>query len=153
VGRSLLLISVILTMTNASWCQPVSDHPAFVARGLLPSPAPGALKFAGRIPTHPFHLEASKVLSRTVFSTIGPSNSQVEIRDVFVPPHGNNELAAVPGPTLVDVYFGGGTVLIAGTRQKLTAGDTIVVAADEVLKFEPSGVGPMVLRLYIFEAR
>jgi hypothetical protein len=129
-----------------------ANRKAFVARGPLPPP-PEQVTFAGITPEHPFQLGAGNVLSRTVFRTAVPSNAQVEVRDVMLPAHAKSQLGPLPGPALLDTYAGEGTVSIGENAIAISTGQMRSVPAGQTLGFDNPVAYPLVLRLYVFEAK
>jgi hypothetical protein len=155
--RSFLLALVILVVVTVVWLgYRYANRRAFLASGPLPPPSSGPVTFAGSIPENSFHLEEGNVLARIVFEAGAPSNCHVEVRDVMLPPNAESKLAALPGPALVEVYSGDGTMAHdekAGKSDRLTAGNMRSVPAGQVLAFDNRGALPLVLRLYVFEAK
>ena len=130
-----------------------ANREAFVAQGALPSPSPEQVTFAGVTPEHPFKLETGNVLSRTLFRTSVPSNVEVEVRDIMLPPHAKSQLPPLPGPALMDTYSGEGTVSIGEKAERLNTGRMQSVPAGQALGFDNPGAYPLVLRFYVFEAK
>jgi quercetin dioxygenase-like cupin family protein len=155
--RFFLLVLVLLVVATAAWLgYRYANRRAFLASGPLPPPPSGQVTFAGSTPEHSFHLEEGNVLARTVFEAVTPSNSHVQVRDVMLPPNAKSKLAALPGPALVEVYSGEGTMALGEKAEKsdrLTAGNMRSVPAGQVLAFDNQGALPLVLRLYVFEAK
>jgi hypothetical protein len=155
--RFFLRVLVLLVAFIAAWFgYRYANRRAFLAGGPLPPPPSGQVTFAGSTPEHSFHLEEGNVLARIVFETAAPSNSHVQVRDVMLPPNGKSKLAALPGPALVDVYSGDGTMGLgekAEKSERLTAGNWRPIPVGQELAFDNQGALPLVLRLYIFEAK
>jgi hypothetical protein len=155
--RFFLLVLVLLVVVTAAWLgYRYANRRAFLASGPLPPPPSGQVTFAGSTPEHSFHLEEGNVLARVVFETAAPSNSHVQVRDVILPPNAKSKLAALPGPALVEVYSGDGTMALGEKAEKsdrLTGGNMRSVPAGQVLAFDNQGALPLVLRLYVFEAK
>ncbi len=154
--RSLLsLVTLVATLTAGSALIACRRAPpqAFVAHGPLPAPPPGPLEYAGRAPEHPFHRERGNVYLRTVFTTSGPSSSRIEIRDILVPPHAKGELDPLSGPALVEVYPGAGKIGLGKAGEFLSPGTMNSVAKGQVIKFENPGARPVIMRLYLIEAK
>jgi quercetin dioxygenase-like cupin family protein len=155
--RNFLLVLLLVVVVIAGWLgYRYANRNAFLASGPLPPPPSGQVTFAGSTPEHSFHLEKGNVLARTVFETAAPSNSHVQVRDVMLPPKAKSKLAALPGPALVEVYSGEGKMALGEKEEKaeqLTAGSMRSVPAGQVLGFDNPGALPLVLRLYVFEAK
>src|SRR3989442_5888339 len=126
---------------------------AFVAHGVLQTPALGELKFAGDIPNNPFKVEPGNALARTVFQTSGPSNSRIEIRELLVQSREETQLASQPGPMLIEVESGAGTVSVNGKREELAVNTIKTISAGQTTVFRNGGARPLALRIYRFEAK
>ena len=155
--RRFFLLLLFLVVVVTGWLgYRYANRRAFLSGGPLPPPPSGQVAFAGSTPEHSFHLEEGNVLARTVFEAAAPSNSHIQIRDVMLPPNAKSKLAALPGPALVEVYSGDGTMALgekAERSDRLTAGNMRSVPAGQVLAFDNQGALPLVLRLYVFEAK
>jgi len=152
----LLVLLVILVVTTAWFGYRYANRRAFLASGPLPPPPSGPVTFAGSTPEHSFHLEKGNVLARIVFEAAAPSNSHVQVRDVILPPNAKSKLAALLGPALVEVFSGDGTMALgekAEIGDRLTAGNMRSIPAGQLLAFDNQGALPLVLRLYVFEAK
>jgi hypothetical protein len=151
--RGLLFTVVVVVIVLLAWAAyRFANRKAFVAQGALPPP-PQQVIFAGVTPDHPFQLGAGNVLSRTVFQTPIPSNAQVEVRDIVLPAHAKSQLGPLPGPALLDTYAGAGTMSIRENAVAVSAGHMQSVPAGQTLGFDNPGAYPLVLRLYVFEAK
>ena len=155
--RYFLLVLLLVVVVIAGWLgYRYANRSAFLASGPLPPPPSGQIKFAGSTPEYSFHLEECNVLARIVFEAAAPSNSHLQVRDVMLPPNAKSKLAALPGPALVEVYSGDGTMALGEKAEKsdrLTAGNMRSVPAGQVLAFDNQGALPLVLRFYVFEAK
>lgn len=118
-----------------------------------PTPPAEQITFAGTTPEHGFRLEEGKVLSRSMFQASGPSNIQIEVRDVLVPPNISSQIGSLAGPGLLTVHAGEGSVSFSGKTEQLSAGDVKPIPAGQTLVFGNSGAYPMSLRLYLFEGK
>lgn len=150
-----LLVLVILGITWYTYRSTTRE--AFLPREPLPAPpASEQIVYAGQPPEHSFHLEEGNILVRKVFETAAPSNSHLEIRDVLLPPNSASKLAALPGPALLEFYSGEGTLGIGEKPKKteaLTSERLRAIPSGQGLAFENKGATPLVLRLYILEAK
>jgi len=150
----MLFAGLVLAILLVAWiAYRLANREAFVARGALSPPPSEQITFAGSTPAHPFHLEAGNVLLRTVFRTAAPANSQVEVRDIVLPPRAKSQLSALPGVTLLEVYAGEAILLRNETSERLHPGTMRSVLGGEVLAINNLGTYPVVLRLYVFEAK
>jgi quercetin dioxygenase-like cupin family protein len=129
------------------------EREAFVDRSPPDEEPQGEVKFAGSQPKNAFHLEEGNVLARTAFSTAGPANSQIEIRDFQFPPHVRTRLGALPGPGVIEVYSGRGAFAMAGTTQELAGGVVKGVPAGQALEFDNTGDYSLVVRVYVVEGK
>lgn len=151
--RPLLATAVAAILLLAWIAYRLVERKAFIASGALPPPPSGQVTFAGITPEHPFQAAAGNILSHTAFQTSAPSKTQVEVRDFILPPHAKSQLAALPGPALLEVYSGEGTLKFNKKSERLAAGNMRSVAAGEALAIDNAGTLPVVLRLYVFEAK
>ena len=142
----LLLVAVVGVPTG---CQ----REAFVDRSPPEEEPQGEVQFAGSEPKNAFHLEEGNVLARTAFSSVAPANSQIEIRDFQFPPHVRTRLAGLPGPGVIEVYSGHGTLALSGTTQQLLGGVVKGVPAGQALAFDNQGDFSLVVRVYVVEGK
>jgi len=153
-SRTLLLLLILLVIAVIAWITwRVSNPKAFVDREPPASEPEVEVQFAGSQPKNPFHLEEGNVLSRTVFSTPGPTNSQIEVRDFKFPPHVRTRLGALPGPGVLEVYSGKGAVSQGGKTEELAGGIAKSVPAGKALEFENRGDYSLVVRVYLVEGK
>jgi hypothetical protein len=89
---------------------------------------------------------------RSVFHGTGPSNANVEIRELIVAPHSTVRLDSVPGTTLVDVRGGEAILRVDGQPPIKAAASVTTVPAGQPLEIT-GGDTPSVLRLYSVEVR
>lgn len=154
-GRSrvlplLLLLIAIAIVVGIVWR--VNNREAYIDRE-PPSEEAVQAEFAGVPPKEAFHLEEGNVLSRTIYSTAGPANSQIEVRDFKFPPHAKSHLAALPGPGVLEVYSGHGSVSLGGQNEELSSGVITPVSAGQALEFDNKGDYSLVVRLYLVEGK
>jgi hypothetical protein len=151
--RRLIFGAVVLVILLLAWvAYRFANREAFVAQGALPPP-PDQVTFAGSTPDHPFKLEAGNVLSRTLFRTSALGSADVEVRDFMLPPHAKTQLPLLPGPALLDLYAGQATVSFGERSEPIAAGQMRSVLAGQALGFNNPGAYPLVLRIYVFEAK
>jgi hypothetical protein len=129
------------------------SHDAFVAHGPLPPPPPGPLKFAGAPPEHPFHKEPGNVFERTIFQTDGPNSSRIEIRDLLVPPRTKSQIAALPGPAVLEIATGTATMSLGEKPESIVSGAMRSVPGGKPVQVENPDDHPAILRLYVIQAR
>jgi hypothetical protein len=137
--------SVGLVLLVAGGASPTTLGPA-----LLPSVSIGSLPFVGEPPIHPFVAEADGPFTRILFGAAGPANTTVTIRDVMVGPRTTRQIAALPGPALLERLEGHGSISFPGNAAQ-TLGDEmqVVSGSHPVTVSNPNGT-PLGFRLYIF---
>jgi hypothetical protein len=123
-------------------------HLPFIQSALLPGPR----VFAASLPEHPLEVAPGSVLTRVLFATPGVPSTRVHVHDVQVPPDNRGEVAALPGPAVVDVLQGQGTLSVGGQNLPLADGTMQLIAANQSLTIINANSRPLLLRLYLFEA-
>jgi len=147
------LPTVALLLIAMASVSPGCDRQAFVDRSPPEEEPQGEVEFAGSTPKNAFHFEEGNVLARTAFSTPGPANSQIEIRDFQFPPHARTRLGSLPGPGVIEVYSGHGALALSGTTQQLAGGVIKGVPARQALEFDNNGDYSLVVRIYVVEGK
>jgi hypothetical protein len=154
---ALLLVILVLLIGVGWFAYSYANRQAFLANNPLPPPPQqGPITFAGPAPPNSFHLEEGNVLARTVFETDAPANAHVEIRDYMFPPNAKSKLAALPGAAVLDVYSGEGTLAVGeqdGQGEHLVPAAVKSIAAGQSLAIDNQGALPLVVRVYVFEAK
>ena len=87
---------------------------------------------------------------RTIFRGTGPTNANVEIRELIVAPHSTVRLDPMRGTTLVDARGGEGMLSVDGRPPTPAAEGVTTVPAGQVLEVR-GGDTPSLLRLYSVE--
>ena len=146
-----LLILIAAAILAVVWRN--NRREAFVDRGAPEEEPQGEVQFSGSEPKNAFHLEEGNVLARTAFSTPGPANSRIEIRDFKFPPHVRTRLGALPGSGVLQVYSGQGVVSFAGTSQELAGGVVKGVPAGQPVEFDNRGDYSLVVRVFVVEGQ
>jgi len=150
-SRALPLLLLLIAVAILVWIVwRVNNRKAFVDRE-PPSGETTQAEFAGAQPKGAFHLEEGNVLARTVYSTAGPANSHIEVRDFKFPPHVKTHVAALPGPGVLEVYSGHGSMMRGDQSEELANGVIKPVAAGQALEFDNMGDYSLVVRLYLVE--
>lgn len=122
--------------------------------GPLPAPPPGAAAYVSPAPGIPFEALGTQAgAMRTVFQGPGPSNSKVEIRELIVGARALVRLDPLSGPALVDPRSGTGSLKAGVLAVQLDIPNVISVPSGAPLEIDNNGDDPLVLRLYIVEAR
>lgn len=98
---------------------------------------------------NPYKEVAKNLLERTVFETVGPSGTRVELRDVFVAPGTKVENVSLPGPAVLQVMSGEGSATIGGKSQELNVGTTVTLPQDTSCALESRGITPLIFRAHI----
>lgn len=151
--RGVLFVAVVVVILLAAWfAYRYVNREAFVAQGPLPAP-PEQVTFAGITPDHPFTLGPGNVLARNLYRTSALGNADVEVRDIMLPPHTKSQLPALSGPALLELYAGSGTLSLGDNSAAIAAGQMRSVPGAQALNFDNPGAYPLVVRLYILEAR
>jgi hypothetical protein len=143
-------IILILGACGASWGQdaPLGDSDP------LPPPPPNAAVQPERGIEHPFERIGDQAGSmRVMFEGPGPGNTQIEIREILVGPKALVRIPALPGPALVDLRSGAATLRLGDRTAQLNLGNATSVAAGEQIEIQNSVEDPLVVRLYVVEAR
>ena len=120
----------------------------------LPPPPAGAAEYPARTPGAPFErIGGQNAAMRTIFQGPGPDNSRIEIREIIVGPRADVELPPMPGPALVDPRSGAGSMKAGERSEALATANTVAVAAGVPLALSNSADVPLVVKLYVVEAR
>ena len=122
--------------------------------GPLPLPPPGAAAYVGRPPAIPFErLGTQDGSMRTIFRDQGPDNSNIEIREVIIGARALVRLDPLPGPALIDLRSGEGSLQAGDRSIQLGVSNVIPVASGVPLDFRNSSDVSSVLRIYLVEVR
>lgn len=153
-SRALPLLLLLIAIAIVVWIvSRVNNREAFVDREPPGEEPQGEVEFAGSQPKDAFHLQEGNVLARTVYSTSGPANSQIEVRDFMFPPHVKTRLGELPGPGVLEVYSGKGSVSLEGKSEELVGGVVKAVPAGQALEFDNKGGYSLVVRVYVVEGK
>jgi len=123
------------------------------AKGPLPPPPSGELKYVGSLPAHPYAKQTGNYFLRTVYETDGPGNSHIEVRDVLVPPHTKSAISALPGPAVIEAAIGDPIVTVDNKPEKLPVGAMRQLPSGKDVQFENTGARPAIIRLYVIRGR
>jgi hypothetical protein len=143
-------IVLILGASGASWGQeaPLGDSDP------LPLPPPSAAVQPERGIEHPFERIGDQAGSmRVMFEGPGPGNTQIVIREILVGPKALVRIPALPGPALVDLRSGAATLRLGDRSELLALGSATSVAPGEQIEIQNAAEDPLVVRLYVVEAR
>jgi len=109
----------------------------------------------GQLPPHPYQKLNHTGYARFVFGANAPGNLVVELRSVFIKAGGQTQLTSLPGPGLLEVKNGAGTISL-GKHGKPTALDPANLTKldmHETATLNNTGGQPLVIQLYLFEAK
>lgn len=153
-SRALPILLLVIAVAIVVWIVwRVNNRDAYVDREPPGEEPQGEVAFAGSEPKDAFHLGEGNVLARTVYSTAGPVNSQVEVRDFKFPPHVKTRLGALPGSGVLEVYSGRGSVVLDGKSEDLAGGAVKAVPAGQALEFDNRGDYSLVVRVFVVEGK
>jgi hypothetical protein len=134
-----------------SGCQP---QKALEGHGLLPEAPPDQTSSAAAAPQEPFDQSLGKgAFARTVFQTLGPSNTEITVWDVIVGPHAEGSLAAAAGPAIIDVKSGAGSATADQKTLDLSSEHQASFPAGAAITLKNDGDTPLVARLYTLEGK
>ena len=143
-------IAFVFAISGLAWGQ----DGAHSDTGPLPPPPPGAVAYVGRPPAIPFERLGTQDGSiRTIFQGQGPDISNIEIREVIVGARALVRLDPLPGPALIDLRSGEGSLQAGDRSIQLGVSNVISVAPGLPLDFRNSSDVPSVLRIYLVEVR
>lgn len=108
--------------------------------------------FAAALPAHPFEAAPGGVFTRALFVTPGVPNTQIQVQDIQLPPTNSGDVADLPGPAILDVLAGEGTLSVGGQVLHLAEGALQLIPAGQSLTISNASQRPMLLRLYLLEA-
>lgn len=101
---------------------------------------------------HAFKPEASGAISRTLFDGPGPAGSTLTVREILVGPRASQQLAALPGPSILRWLEGRGTFSVGSGVQQPISDLTAVVPAGQTLTIRNLAPAPISVRIYEFAA-
>lgn len=152
-SRTVPLLILLIAIAIFVWIAlRIYNREAFVDRE-PPGDETPSQEFAGSQPKQAFHLEEGNLLTRTVFSAAAPANSQVEVRDYKFPIHAKTHLGALPGPGVLEVYSGHGSLSLNGKSEELSSGVIKQLPGGQALDFDNQGDYSLVVRLYLVEGK
>lgn len=125
------------------------SEPARENTPLLAETRADEFNFSPATSKNPYKEVAKNLLERTIFETVGPSGTQIELRDVFVAPGTKVENVSLPGPAVLQVVTGEGAATIAAKSQELKMGTSVTLPQDASCTLESRGIMPLVLRAHI----
>ena len=117
---------------------------------LLPDASSEDTQFSKYAPENPYTQKGPALLERLLFETAGPNGVRIELRDLMVVPSAQPADVSFPGPAVLQVLSGEGSIVIGDKSQHLATGETITLAQNATSKLETHGTAPFVLRARIF---
>jgi hypothetical protein len=149
-GLFVIAAGVVGVALTATFAQEPKLAPE--GRGLLPRPPPATRE--GPTGAHPFFIDPSGGLSRTIFETDEDPNFRLIIRDFSFLPDKQPHTVTLSSAAFLHVLSGGGEVSVAKQRTELTRlARTPPVPAGAPIEVVNSGEYPLVLRALIVEAK
>jgi hypothetical protein len=143
------VVALSLTVFSPAWGQ--DQEPG---TGELPPPPPDLPIFSGKPVTSPFEATAVQPsASRVMFEGAGPENTRIVIREMLIGPGAHMRLDALPGPALVDLRSGAGTLRVGDRSEQLQIARAISVEPGFPIELTNNGGGSLLLRLYLVETR
>lgn len=150
--RSLIAAAVLAVGAGIpAWGQ--DAELAAQGQGPLPGPAQTPATLAGAPPAHPFELDASGTLSRTLFESNEDPNFKVVIRDVSVLPGQQVQTLNLNATALVEPRGGAAEVTIANQKTEPAAAARLMAPAGTPIGIVNRGTGDSIVRIYSFEAK
>jgi hypothetical protein len=101
-------------------------------------------------PIHLFEPDEQGVFSRTLFSAPGLQATTVTVREVVVGPRRTQQMAALPGPALLELFEGHGTIAIGNASPQPIDNDFQVISAGQPFAINNPNGRPVGIRLYVF---
>jgi hypothetical protein len=145
------ILSMATALTGlACWQSGCRNEPERQATPLLAEARPDESNFSSYAPQNPYKEAGKNLLIRTVFASAGPAGTQIELRDLFVPPGTTAEKVSLPGPAILEVLGGEGKITTGENSKELAQGTSVSLAQDAVCSLESRGTSPLVLRARIF---
>jgi hypothetical protein len=150
--KSSLIAAAVLAMGagTSAWGQ--DTELAAQGLGLLPGPAQTPAALEGALPAHPFELDQSGILSRTLFESDEDPNFKVVIRDVSVLPGQQVQTRNLNATALVQPRGGAAEVTVANQKAE-PAGARLMAPAGAPITVINRGTSDSVIRIYTFEAK
>lgn len=119
-----------------------------------PANAQGGASVA-QLPPHPYQQLNNDGYVRFIFGANAPGNLVVELRSIFIKGGGKTQLSSLPGPGLLEVRNGAGTISLGRHRKPSALDPTKLTTLDmhQVATLNNTGEQPLVIQLYLFEAK
>jgi hypothetical protein len=101
-------------------------------------------------PIHQFEPDEHSVLSRTLLSAPGPGDITVKVSEVLVGPRRSQNMPALAGPALLELFEGHGTIAIGNASPQPIDNDLQVISAGRLFVINNPNSRPIGIRLYVF---
>jgi hypothetical protein len=143
-------IVLLLAASGVAWGQDATQRDT----SPLPPPPPDSAVYSGRAIEHPFErIDDQAGSMRVMFEGPGPEKSQIEIREILISPKALVRIPALLGPALVDLRSGAGTLRVGDHAASLDITNPTSIAPGEPLEIQNTVDNPLLMRLYVVEAR
>ncbi len=150
--RSLIAAAVLAVGAGVpAWGQ--DAELAVQGQGPLPGPAQTPATLEGGPPVHPFELDASGTLSRTLFESNEDPNFKVVIRDVSVLPGQQVQTLNLNATALVQPRGGAAEVTVANQKAEPAGTARLMAAPGTPIGVVNRGARDSIVRIYSFEAK
>jgi len=106
-----------------------------------------------KTPVQLFELDEHGVLSRTLFHSADAGSISVTIREIVVGPRRTQQMSALSGPALLELFEGHGTIAIDSSREQAIENEFQTVPADLPFVISNPSNRPVGIRLYVFAER
>lgn len=116
----------------------------------LKTPEASQIKFSDYQPQKPLTVVSPGLLARTLFvATKGPGYS-VHVQELLVGPKQHARDVALPGPAVVDVHAGSGSIRLRNQLTEIQIGTHFVVGQAERFDVQNNTDAPIVMQVYAF---
>jgi hypothetical protein len=118
--------------------------------GPLPPPPPGPITNSGALPVHPYAKAAGDGYARTLVTAVAPGNVTATVRNLMIRANGQSAISELPGPGLLELVAGTGTLSVDGHESALTGDQLFQLDPHRTATLKNEGDQPLVVRLYLF---
>lgn len=116
----------------------------------LKTPEARQIKFSDYQPQKPLTVVSPGLLARTLFvATKGPGYN-VHVQELIVGPKQHARDVALPGPAIVDIHSGSGSMRLRDQLTDLQVGTHFVVRQGEKFDVQNNTDAPVVMQVYAF---
>jgi hypothetical protein len=139
------LLAAAFAIGCAAGCQVAPS-----GRSPLPPPPPGPITSSGALPVHPYAKAAGDGYARTLITAVAPGNVTTAVRNLVIRANGQSAISDLPGPGLLELVAGTGTLSVDGREFALTGDQLIQLDPLRTATLRNEGDQPLVVRLYLF---